>query len=177
MSIEITVDTYEQLEAVAQRVLCWAAADKAKVQIDTQGTLPKIVIPDAVPAGKGALNLRRGGTDHAAGHAVGVVTTVNGVGVQASGQNVNTCPTSAAQPVITGVTYNVGGNPLAITLAYANVAASLLVDILWGDGTSTLGAAESGTSNHTYPTPGRYKVRVRDASNPTDLTDNWIKVG
>lgn len=177
MSIEITVDTYEQLEPVAQRVLCWAAADKAKVQIDTQGPLPKIVIPDAVPAGKGALNLRRGGTDYAAGHAVGVVTTVNGVGVQASGQNVNTCPTNAAQPVISAVAYNVAGNPLTITLTYANVAANGTVDILWGDGTSTAAAAEAGTSNHTYPTPGRYKVRVRDTSAPTDLTDNWVKVG
>lgn len=177
MSIEITVDAYEQLTPVAERVLCWAAADKAKVRVDTQGNLPKIVVPDGVPAGKGALNLRRGGADLASGHVDGVVTTVNGAGVQASETDVNTCPASTDQPIVSGVTYNVGGNPLAITLAYANVTANGTVDILWGDGTTTAGAAESGNSNHTYSQPGVYKVRVQDASATANYTDNWIKVG
>lgn len=177
MSIRITVDTYEQLSPVLERVLCWAAADKPKIALDTQANLPTVVIPDAVPAGKGSLVLRRGGTDLASGHTPGVVTTVNGAGFQASSQNVNTCPASTNQPVITALALNVGGNPLAVTLTYANVASNGTVDILWGDGTTTAAAAESGTSNHTYPYPGAFKVRVRDTSAPTDYTDNWIKVG
>jgi hypothetical protein len=177
MSIEITVDTYEQLGPVLQRVLCWAAADKAKVRLDTQGNLPKVVIPDAVPSGKGSLLLRRGGADLASGHTVGVVTTVNSAGVQASAQDVNTCPASTNQPVVSAVAYNVGGNPRTITLTYATVASNGTVDIEWGDGTTTAGAAESGTSNHTYPQPGSYRVRVLDASAPANFTENWIKVG
>lgn len=177
MGIRITVDTYEQLSPVLERVMCWAAADKPKIQVDTQGPLPTVVIPDAVPAGKGTLLLRRGGTDLAAGHTPGVWTTVNGAGEQASAINANTCPASTNQPVVTGVTKNVGGNPLAITLAYANVATNGTVDILWGDGTSTLAAAESGTANKTYRVPGVYKVRVQDQSAPANFTDNWVKVG
>lgn len=177
MSIEITVDTYEQLSPIAERVLCWAGSDKGKVRIDTQGNLPKIVLTDAVVGVKTGLVLRRGGTDLTTGHVAGTVTTINGAGVQASAQDVNTCPASTNQPVITGVTYNVGGNPLAITLAYANVATNGTVDILWGDGTTTAAAAESGTSNKTYAQPGSYKIRVRDTSAPTVLTDNWVKVG
>lgn len=177
MSIEITVDTYEQLAPVAARVMCWAAADKAKIRLDTQGSLPKIVIPDDVPSGKGSLLLRRGGTDLASGHTVGVVTTVNGAGIQASAIDVNTCPASTAQPVITAIARNVGGNPLAITITYANVTSNGTVNIAWGDGTSTAGAAESGTSTHTYAQPGTYRVRITDASDAAAVTDNYIKVG
>jgi len=70
----------------------------------------------------------------------------------------------------------VGGVPLATTLTYANVGAAGTVDIFWGDGTSTLGAAESGTSNHTYAYPGEYTVQVRDASSTTDIGSAVVRV-
>ena len=169
-SLTITVDSYGQLAAVAQRVLCWALTDKGKVRIDTQGSVAKVVIPEEVFAGKGSLLLRRGGTDLVAGYVAGThIVFAAGNGVLAVQQNVNTCPSSAAQPNPTAMATIVGGNPLATTLTYANVGAAGTVDIFWGDGTSTLGAAESGTSNHTYLFPGEYTVSVRDASVPTDI--------
>lgn len=180
-TIAITVDTYGQLRAVTQRVLCWAkvgTAEPGKVQIDTQGVLPKVVIPEAMLAsGHGSLVLKRGGTDLVAGYVAGSnVTFSAGNNALPMETNVNTCPSSAAQPNGTNVVNNVGGNPLAITLNYANVGAAGTVDILWGDGTSTLGAAESGASNHTYPGPGEWIIRVRDASSPTDLADFAVRV-
>jgi hypothetical protein len=63
---------------------------------------------------------------------------------------------------------NVGANPLAITLVYANVVSAGTVNIDWGDGTSTAGAAESGSSNHTYPKTGVYTITITDASSATD---------
>jgi hypothetical protein len=86
-------------------------------------------------------------------------------------QDANTCPSSVVQPTISNFVTNVGGNPLATTLHYANAVGLGTVDILWGDGPSTLGAAESGTSNHTYPLGGVYTITVRDASTPTDLAN------
>lgn len=169
-TLTITVDSYGQLKAVAQRVLCWAAADKGRVRIDTQGTVPKVVIPEEIFGGKGSLLLRRGGTDLVAGYVAGThVVFAFGNGNLAVQQDVNSCPSSAAQPNGTAMATIVGGNPMATTLTYANVGAAGTVDILWGDGTSTLGAAESGASNHTYLFPGEYTVTIRDASVPTDL--------
>jgi|SRR5688572_8097603 len=169
-SLTITANNYTQLKAMAQRVLCWvAAANRFRVRTSSMSSVTSIVVPEEA-FGAGSLLLRRGGTDLVAGYVAGThifynVSNAN-VAVQ---QNANTCPSSAAQPTISSLTTNVGGVPLATTLAYANVAASGTVDILWGDGTSTLGAAESGTSNHTYPLSGVYTVTVRDASVPTDL--------
>jgi len=169
-SLTITANNYAQLKAMAQRVLCWvAAANRPRVRTSSNSNVTSIVIPEEA-FGAGSLVLRRGGTDLVAGYVAGTnifynVSNAN-VAVQ---QNANTCPSSAAQPTISSLTTNVGGNPLATTLAYANVAAAGVVDIFWGDGTSTLGAAESGTSNHTYPLSGVYTVSVRDASVTTDI--------
>ena len=177
-TITITVDGYEQLAPLAQRVLCWALTDRAKIRIDTQGARPAIVIPEEVIAGKGALITRRGGTDLVSGYVASSNVVVNGQGPQASGLNVNTClPAVTNQPVITGITQNQGGVPRQVRVAYANVAAAGTVNIKWGDGTAdTLGAAESGNADHTYANYGTYKVTITDASSATDFTENWITV-
>lgn len=169
-SLTITANNYAQLKAMAQRVLCWvAAANRFRVRTSSNSNVTSIVVPEEA-FGAGSLVLRRGGTDLVAGYVAGTHIAYNvsnaNVAVQ---QNANTCPASTNQPTISSLTTNVGGNPLATTLAYANVAASGVVDIFWGDGTSTLGAAESGTSNHTYTLSGVYTVSVRDASVPTDI--------
>ena len=70
-SVTLQVDTYNQLQQVAQRVLCWALTDAPKIRLDTSGSVPRIVIPEAVIAGKGALNLRRGGADLVSGYVAG----------------------------------------------------------------------------------------------------------
>jgi hypothetical protein len=176
-TVRIEVDSYGQLVAVAQRVLCWALTDKGKVRIDTQGNVPAVVIPEEIIAGKGALLLKRGGTDLVSGYVAGTnVTSKFGNNALPMGQDVNTCPSSAAMPNSTSIATNVGGVPLATTLTYANVGGAGTVDIFWGDGTSTLGAAESGTSNHTYAYPGEYTVQVRDASSTTDIGSAVVRV-
>jgi hypothetical protein len=71
---------------------------------------------------------------------------------------------------------NVGGNPVATTLTYANVGGSGTVNIDWGDGTSTNGAAESGSSNHTYPYPAVWTITITDASSPADTEQTIVKV-
>jgi hypothetical protein len=169
-SLTITANNYAQLPAMAQRVLCWvAAANRFKVRTSSMSSVTSIVVPEEA-FGAGSLVLRRGGTDLVAGYVAGtnIFYNVSNANVAVE-QNANTCPSSAAQPTISSLTTNVGGVPLATTLAYANVAAAGVVDIFWGDGTSTLGAAESGTSNHTYALSGVYTVSVRDASVPTDI--------
>lgn len=169
-SITITVESYGQLTAVAQRVLCWALTDKGKILLNTGTSVPSVVIPEAVIGGKGALLLKRGGTDLVSGYVAGS-NPVFAFGNPALPMetDVNTCPSSATQPNSTSLATNVGGNPMATTLTYANVGAAGTVNIAWGDGTSTLGAAESGTSNHTYLYPGQYTVVVTDASVGTDI--------
>jgi hypothetical protein len=176
-TIRVEVDTYGQLVAVAQRVLCWALTDKGKVRLDTQANVPAVVIPEEIMSGKGALLLKRGGTDLTSGYVAGTnVVFKFGNNALPMGQDVNTCPSSAAMPNSTSIATNVGGVPLATTLTYANVGAAGTVDIFWGDGTSTLGAAESGTSNHTYAYPGEYTVQVRDASSTTDIGSAVVRV-
>lgn len=171
-SLTISADTYPQLKAVAQRVMCWATTDAGKVTTTTatsNGTTTAIRIPEAVFAGKGSLVLKRGGTDLVAGYVAGTNIFYNAGNGAAIAQNANTCPSSAAQPTVTSFVTGVGGNPLATTLTYANVAAAGTVNILWGDGTTTAGAAESGSSNHTYTLSGFYNITVQDASVLTDI--------
>lgn len=169
-SLTITANNYVQLKAMAQRVLCWVAAvNRLRVRTSSNSNVTSIVVPEEA-FGAGALVLRRGGTDLVAGYVAGthIAYNVSNANV-AVRQDPNTCPSSAAQPTISSLTTNVAGVPLDTTLAYANVAAAGTVDILWGDGTSTLGAAESGTANHTYALSGPYTISVRDASVPTDI--------
>lgn len=182
-SLTITVPTYEMLSQVAQRVTCWSGGvgniDTRQVQIVTVTPGPAAIrIPEEIFAAHGALALEPGGTDILSGYVAGTHITFNAANGAASPQNPNTCAADAAQaPTISTITMNVGGNPLAITLNYANFTGAGTVDITWGDGTSTAGAAESGASNHTYPyRPGVFTIRVADASVPATFTETTIYV-
>lgn len=175
-SLTILVSTYDQLQPTAQRVLCWAAADAGQVMTSTAGGRTNIRIPESVFAGKGALVLRRGGPDLLAGYVPGtdISTTVNNANVAVGQAPPPSCPASTNQPTIVSMTTNVGNNPRAVTLNYANVAAAGLVNVDWGDGTVTNGAAESNAAlAHTYPTTDPYNfprtVTVTDASDATQF--------
>lgn len=180
-SLTVTVDTYAQAPAVVQRILCWAstAVNKAAVRTDraASGGIA-FVVPEA-NFGAGSLVLKRGGTDLVSGYVAGTNITYNAGNGNSIEQNVNTCPASTNQPTTTGAAFatNVGGNPLATTLTYANAVGNGTVNINWGDGTSTLGAAESGSSNHTYTqAPAVYKVTVTDASSAADVATLYVHV-
>jgi hypothetical protein len=178
-SMTILVPNYSMLSQVAQRVTCWAGgvggADTRRVQIVTVTPGPAAIrIPEEIFAAHGALALEPGGADILSGYVAGTHATFSVVNGASASQNPNTCPASAAQPVITTIAMNVGSNPLAITLNYTNTGNGT-VDITWGDGTSTLGAAESGASGHTYPyRPGSFVIRVADASVPATFVETTV---
>lgn len=177
-SLTITVPIYAALQSVAQRVTCWAGGvanptNNRKIQI--LSNTPAIVIPEELFS-IGALVLEPGGADLLSGYVPGTNITFNANNGTAAFQNPLTCPADAAQPVITTIAMNVGSNPLAITLNYTNTGNGT-VDITWGDGTSTLGAAEAGAAAHTFPyRPGVYTVRVADASVPTTFVQTQVVV-
>lgn len=179
-SLTFTVDNYAQLQSVAQRVLCQVSnGNKSFVKVNSAAgagsgwgiTLDEAIIP-------AALVLKRAGTDYGtSGTFVAssnmVVNAGNGLSML---QNPNTCPSSAAQPTVTSFVTDVGGAQLATTLTYANVGGNGTVNIDWGDGTSTAGAAESGSSNHTYPRNGVYTITITDATSATDLGQTIVQV-
>ena len=180
-SMTILVPDYSMLPQVAQRVTCWAGgvggADTRRVQIVTVTPGPAAIrIPEEIFAAHGALALEPGGADILSGYVAGTNVTFNAINGAAATQNPNTCAADpAAAPTISTIAMNVGGNPLQITLNYANDVGAGTVDITWGDGTSTNGAAESGASNHTYPyRPGTFTIRVADASVPTNFVETTI---
>lgn len=180
-SLTITMDVYAQAPAVAQRLLCWAstAANKAAVKTDRAASGGIALRIPEENFGVGSLVLKRGGTDLVAGYVAGTNITYNAGNGNSIEQNVNTCPASTTQPTTTGAAFNtnVGGNPLATSLVYANAVGAGLVNIAWGDGTFTLGAAESGTSAHTYSlAPAIYKVTVTDATSAADIATLYVHV-
>lgn len=171
-SLTILTSSYNQLQQVAQAVTCWAGADVLRVETVTAPNTA-IRIPEAIFAGKGALALRRNGTDLLSGYVAGtdIVASVTNSNVAVS-QTPTTCPARTNQPTILSMTTNVGGNPLAVTLNYANFAGAGLVNVDWGDGTFTNGAAESNAAlAHTYPgVPGFPRtVTVTDATDATQF--------
>lgn len=179
-SLTFTVDTYAQLSSVAQRVLCQVSAANVRLvslnSAATGGSGWGVTIQEAaIPA---ALVLKRGGTDY--GTSGTYVASTNMVANAGNGlsmlQNPNTCPASTTQPTVTSFVTNVGGNPLATTLTYANVGGAGTVNIDWGDGTTTNGAAESGSSNHTYANNGNYTITITDASSPADSGQTYVRV-
>lgn len=179
-SLTVTVASYAQAPSVAQRMLCWlSAANKGQLKTDraASGTIAFRIAEEFF--GAGSLLLKRGGTDLVSGYVAGTnisFTIDNGNSIE---QNVNTCPASTNQPTTTGAAFttNVGSDPLTVTLAYANTGGNGTVNIFWGDGTSTLGAAESGSSNHTYTVaPAVYQVRVVDATSATDVATMYVHV-
>lgn len=179
-SMTIFAPSYTALQEIAQRVTCWAGgvggADTRRVQIVTVTPGPAAIrIPEEIFAAHGALVLEPGGADILSGYVAGSNATFNAVNGTAAFQNPNTCAADNAQaPTISTIAMNVGGNPLAITLNYANFTGAGTVNITWGDGTATNGAAESGASNHTYPYAGTFTVRVADASAPTIWTETTV---
>ncbi len=171
-SLTIFTTNYSQLQQVAQVVNCWALTDVNRIETVTLSGNTAIRIPEAVFAGKGALALRVGGTDLLSGYVAGtdIVASVTNSNV-AVGQNPNTCAARTNQPTIVALTTNVGGNPLATTLNYANFAGAGTVNVDWGDGTQTLGAAESNAAlAHTYPAGGLGFPRTITVTDATDAT-------
>lgn len=173
-SLTLNVSTYRQLEAAAQRVLCWVT-DTFLVRISTSSAPNQsIVIPEEV-FGAGALQLKRGGPNLVLGYVPGTHITFNAGNSASINQNANTCPSSVNQPTITTIVTNVGGDPRTITVNYSNAVGNGPVNFHWGDGTSTLGAAESGAENHTYAGFGSARfgipIRIEDASNPADYAE------
>lgn len=180
-SLTLLVDAFAKAPPIAQRLMCWVlAANRANiayVPVAPGGMMGFRVREEDF---NGALVLKRGGTNLVAGYVAGthvVLNVSNGDGI-AQGA-VPACPASTNQPTTTGtaVVLNVGGNPRAITLNYANVGGAGLVNIFWGDGTSTLGAAESGAANHTYPDVGVWTIQVVDATDATQIAEFAIKIG
>jgi hypothetical protein len=181
-SLTITVPTYAMLQSVAQRVQCWAGGvanrdNNNKIRILSTTPQPSIWIPEELFS-IGALALEPSGADLLSGYVAGTNITFAANNGTVAFKDPNTCAADNAQsPTISTITMNVGGNPLAITLNYANFAGNGTVNITWGDGTSTNGAAESGASNHTYPyRPGTFTIRVTDASVTTVWTEQQIFV-
>jgi hypothetical protein len=176
-SLTLTFDTYEQFSNGAQRVLCWASTPTKQGLITTNsGTnVLSLVVPEAA-FGAGSLVLKRAGTDLVSGYVAGTHIVANVGNGSAMQQDPNTCPVSTNQPTVTSFTTNVGGVPLATSLVYANVALSGTVDIAWGDGTSTLAAAEAGTEAHTYALSGFYTITISDVSVPTDTGSLTVRV-
>lgn len=178
-TLTITVPNYAMLQQVAQRVNCWAGgighADSRRIRIITATPVQAIRIPEEIFAAHGALSLEPAGPNLLAGYVAGTHITFNAGNGTTAAMNPNTCAADPAQaPEITSVTMNVGGNPLAITLNYVNFGGAGTVNITWGDGTATNGAAEAGASNHTYPYAGVFTLRVTDASVATDFTETTI---
>lgn len=160
-TISITVDSYAQLVPVTQTVLCWAAADRAKVRLDTQGRLPRVVIPEEIIAGKGSLLLRIGGADLVSGYvAASHVTFSAGNQNPASSMNPNTCTAKgAAGP---GASFVIAGRQVTVTVANGTNGT---VKINWGDGTAeTTGVAQTGSSAHTYAQRRSYTITITDES-------------
>lgn len=178
-TMTIVVPDYTALTQVAQRVTCWAGgvggtANRA-VRI-LSGAVRGVQIAEEVFAAQGALVLKRGGADILSGYVTGTQATFNAVNGTVVGQLPNTCPASTNQPTINSITMNVGGNPLVITLDYANFTAAGTVNIVWGDGTVTNGAAESGTPNHTYPNRGSFLLTITDASDATQVATSTVVI-
>ena len=177
-SLTVTVDTYAQAPAVAQRILCqMSAANRPFLLTDrsASGNIAFRLPEERFPAN---LLLKRLGTDLLAGYVAGTHISYHAGNGNAIEQNVNTCPASTNQPTTTGAAFNinVGGNPLAVSLVYANTVGNGLVNIFWGDGTSTLAAAESGTEAHTYTLTAVYQVRIVDATSATDVASFYVDV-
>ena len=181
-SLAIVVPNYPMLTQVAQRVTCWAggvgSVDNRFINVSSLGTM-RIVIPEEIFAAHGALTLEPGGANLLAGYVAGTnISFTAGNGTTAH-MNPNTCAADGAEvPVINSVATNVGSNPLAITINYANFAGNGTVNVTWGDGTVTNGAAETNAAlAHTYPyQPGVFTIRVADASVPAVFTETTITI-
>lgn len=180
-SLTITFDDWGKAQAAAESVQCWlSAANKDKLQVRMQQGNNRFGLRVAEEHfGAGALILKRGGTDLVAGYVAGTNITYDAANGQGLFINANVCAARTAQPTTTTATpvaTNVGGNPRAITLNYANAVGNGTVNIYWGDGTANMAAAESAALGHTYPDVGSWKIRIEDVTSPADFVEFWIKI-
>lgn len=179
-SLTITVPSYAALQTVLQRVTCWAGGvaginNQRRITVLSTTATPSVFIPEELFS-IGALTLEVGGSDLLAGYVPGTHITFNANNGTATFINPTTCAVSPALPTIGAVTMNVGGNPNQINIAWTNTGNGT-VDVTWGDGTSTLGAAESSNANHTYAFRGAtFTVRVADASSPSTFAETQVYV-
>lgn len=180
-TLSIAVPTYAMLKQVAAAVTCWAGGPSG-VNVRQIGTTTNsgpsstaIVIPEALWA-IGALSLKRAGANILAGLPAGSHSTYFAGNGLAMDTNANTCPARTNEPTITSFTTNVAGVPTDTSLVYANVAAAGTVDIFWGDGTSDLAAAESGTIAHSYPHRGTFVITISDVSIPANTASATVVV-
>lgn len=183
-SLTITGDTWFKMQSIAERVLCWVAAVSAanvplvQAQMSPGGAKFAIRVPEEAFGGA-TLVLKRGGTNLVSGYVAGSNIVYDAGNGQSIGQNVNGCPASTNQPTTTGtppVVLNVGAVNRAVTVNYANVGSGGTVNIYWGDGTTTLAAAETGSPTHTYPDTGTWRLRIEDVSDPTQFADFTIQI-
>jgi hypothetical protein len=176
-TLTITVPDYSMLKQVGAAITCWAggvgAADTRQIKTTSvAGPVPlAFVIPEALWS-IGALALKRAGSDIVSGLVAGSHTTYFAGNGLAMDTNANTCPARTNEPTITSIT----PTGLSVSMVYANVAAAGTVEISWGDGTSTAGAAESGTEVHVYPYSGVFTITISDTSVPTDSASSTISI-
>ena len=176
-TLTITVPDYSMLEQVSAAITCWAggvgAANTRQIKTTSvAGPVPlAFVIPEALWS-IGALALKRAGANIVSGLVAGSHTTYFAGNGLAMDTNANTCPARTNEPTITSIT----PTGLSVSMVYANVAASGTVNISWGDGTSTLAAAESGTEVHVYPYHGVFTITISDVSVPTDSASSTIVI-
>lgn len=156
--LTVTVAAYGQLEAAAQRILCWAG-DPDQLVITTRTTgLIRMFLPEHA-FGVGPLRLKTAGPDVLAGFLPGEHRLIPVGNVDATETDPNTCPIIAT-PRPNSLTTRVGGNPAAVLLDYTAFAGG--VDILWGDGAASLAQPAAATVAHTYPGEGQFTVTIRD---------------
>lgn len=176
-TLTVTVPDYAMLEQVAAAITCWAGGpSSANVrQIKTTTIAGPVstafVIPEALWS-IGALTLKRAGANIVSGLVAGSHTTYFAGNGLAMDTNPNTCPARTNEPTITSIT----PTGLSVSMVYANVTLSGTVNIAWGDGTSTLAAAESGTEVHVYPYHGVFTITISDVSVPTDSASSTIVI-
>lgn len=163
-SLTITVDAWAQLEAAAQRILCWAGQPSMLVVDHRTGGLPRLVLPER-GFGTGPLRAKTAGPDILAGYVTGEHRIVDLGNAEATEVMPDTCgPLNSPRP--NTVTTRIGGNPAAIVLDYDGFTGP--VNILWGDGSVDAGLPASASTGHTYPGEGVYTVTIQDADTLND---------
>jgi hypothetical protein len=174
-SLTISVDDYAQLPQVAQAVTCWAGgpagANVRLITTTSNGPVTAIRVPEALWS-IGALELKRGGADIVSGLVPGSHNVYHASNGLAMATNANTCPARTDEPTVTSIT----PTGLSVSMVYANVAAAGTVDIDWGDGDTTAGAAEAGTEVHVYDHAGTFTITISDASIPANAASSTIVI-
>jgi hypothetical protein len=176
-TLTIAVPDYSMLKQVGAAITCWAggAAGANVRKITTTSVAGPVttafVIPEALWS-IGALALKRAGANIVSGLVAGSHTTYFAGNGLAMDTNANTCPARTDEPTITSIT----PTGLSVSMVYANVVAAGTVDIAWGDGDTTLGAAEAGTEVHVYDNHGVFTITISDVSVPANAASSTIVI-